>query len=461
MGIPLLFSYLVRKYESSLTRKLSQNEQCDNFFIDYNGLIHKVISSYTEYVDDHIIFHDIFQYTIKLIELIKPTKRIFIAIDGVAPRAKMNQQRMRRFKSSLANNEHFDRNKITPGTSFMYDLSLYLTDKFKEILNVEFIFSDINEKGEGEHKIMNYIRKHIKKLENDINILNGLDCDLVMLTLSVPLKFKLLRETSNNSNYIIFDVNKFKQILQEDIENRLGYSIIQQRFIKDYIVISFLLGNDFLTNLPLLKIKGNGMLILLKCYCKLNKYNREHQYIVNLDNTLNLNLLQKFFHILGQSEIYFMTQQKINIQDEKKNYYLNCFKTNDQNYINKVGKIYIEGIQWVTEYYLNGVKDFKWYYPFYYSIYTSDFNIELFQYKKFNYKKSYTPEEQMVMVLPLKSLSESYQNIIKNNEHIHYMFPDNFQIDNRDLNIPEHARNALIPFVDDKELLKLTKKIKN
>jgi 5'-3' exoribonuclease 1 len=73
--------------------------------------------------------------------MIKPKKIFFMAIDGVAPRAKMNQQRARRFRAGkdrkkklefLAEKtgrafqeisaEHFDTNAITPGTQFMANL---------------------------------------------------------------------------------------------------------------------------------------------------------------------------------------------------------------------------------------------------------------------------------------------------------------------------------------------------
>jgi 5'-3' exoribonuclease 1 len=73
--------------------------------------------------------------------MIKPKKVFFMAIDGVAPRAKMNQQRARRFRAGkdrkkkldfLATKtsrtyeevsaEHFDSNAITPGTQFMANL---------------------------------------------------------------------------------------------------------------------------------------------------------------------------------------------------------------------------------------------------------------------------------------------------------------------------------------------------
>jgi len=160
-----------------------------------------------------------------------------MAVDGVAPRAKMNQQRSRRFRTAkeareiremaerkgekLPDEKAFDSNCITPGmcvppppqsprliaigTVFMAKLSeqlkYFVNKKISEDSNwreCQVILSGHDVPGEGEHKIMEYIRKSRAQPDYNPNVrhcLYGLDADLIMLgLLSHDPHFCLLRE---------------------------------------------------------------------------------------------------------------------------------------------------------------------------------------------------------------------------------------------------------------------------
>lgn len=160
-----------------------------------------------------------------------------MAVDGVAPRAKMNQQRSRRFRTAkearevrekaerkgeqLPDEKAFDSNCITPGmcaqspcllsnliqtgTVFMAKLSeqlkYFVNKKITEDANwreCQVILSGHDVPGEGEHKIMEYIRKSRAQPDYNPNVrhcLYGLDADLIMLgLLSHDPHFCLLRE---------------------------------------------------------------------------------------------------------------------------------------------------------------------------------------------------------------------------------------------------------------------------
>lgn len=167
------------------------------------------------------IFTSIFAYVDHLFGKIKPKKLFFMAVDGVAPRAKMNQQRSRRFRTAkevkevrekaerkgekLPEEKAFDSNCITPGTPFMARLSeqlrYFVNKKISEDSNwqnVTVVLSGHEVPGEGEHKVMEYIRLSRAQPDYDPNVrhcLYGLDADLIMLgLLSHDPHFCLLRE---------------------------------------------------------------------------------------------------------------------------------------------------------------------------------------------------------------------------------------------------------------------------
>ena len=75
--------------------------EVDNFYLDANGILHKAThgdAGETFAGNEEDKFIRMCNYIDTLVQLVRPRRLLYIAIDGVAPRAKMNQQRQRRYR---------------------------------------------------------------------------------------------------------------------------------------------------------------------------------------------------------------------------------------------------------------------------------------------------------------------------------------------------------------------------
>lgn len=209
----------------------------DNLYLDMNGIIHPCTHPEDKPppTTEEAMFHAVFEYVDRIFSIIRPRKLIYMAIDGVAPRAKINQQRSRRFRSAQEmaekkrqaeelrkewskvgtrmtdddkedmEDDPFDSNVITPGTPFMARLATALRNFVAERVqsslawqNLVVVFSDASVPGEGEHKIAEFIRRERTQAGYNPNlkhVMYGLDADLIMLALAThEVNFTILRE---------------------------------------------------------------------------------------------------------------------------------------------------------------------------------------------------------------------------------------------------------------------------
>ncbi|XP_036099817.1 5'-3' exoribonuclease 1 isoform X3 [Molossus molossus] len=285
----------------------------DNLYLDMNGIIHQCSHPNDDDVhfriSDDKIFTDIFHYLEVLFRIIKPRKVFFMAVDGVAPRAKMNQQRGRRFRSAkeaedkikkaiekgetLPTEARFDSNCITPGTEFMARLHEHLkyfvnmkisTDKSWQ--GVTIYFSGHETPGEGEHKIMEFIRSEKAKPDHDPNTrhcLYGLDADLIMLGLtSHEAHFSLLREevrfggkktqrvcAPEETTFHLLHLSLMREYIDYEfsvLKDKIPFKYDIERIIDDWILMGFLVGNDFIPHLPHLHINHDALPLLYGTY---------------------------------------------------------------------------------------------------------------------------------------------------------------------------------------------------
>ncbi|KAL9606629.1 MAG: hypothetical protein Q9179_000215 [Wetmoreana sp. 5 TL-2023] len=365
MGVPALFRWLSRKYPKIIspvieeqpinvngqeipvdtTKPNPNGEEFDNLYLDMNGIVHPC--SHPEDrpppANEEEMMLAIFEYTNRVVNMVRPRKLLLIAVDGVAPRAKMNQQRSRRFRSAqeakekdedkeellkmlkaqnggivaedaaeMMQKKTWDSNAITPGTPFMDILAASLRYWCAYKINTDpawakmkVIISDATVPGEGEHKIMEFIRSQRSSPQHDPNtrhVIYGLDADLIMLGLAThEPHFRVLRED------VFFQESKARtcricgqkghiaeackgeakpkegefgekdkalaqkpfiwlhvSILREYLEAELyvpqqPFRFDLERALDDWVFMCFFVGNDFLPHLPSLDIRDNGI----------------------------------------------------------------------------------------------------------------------------------------------------------------------------------------------------------
>ncbi|CAL1361756.1 unnamed protein product [Linum trigynum] len=396
MGIPSFYRWLVERYPRSVADVVEETPliesdrpvpvdvslpnpngyEFDNLYLDMNGIIHPCFhpeglpppSDYDE------VFQAVFMYIDRVFSIVRPRQLLYLAIDGVAPRAKMNQQRSRRFKTAkevedeaslkaesheLGENElpvegqskKLDSNVITPGTEFMELLSSALRYYINLRMNeeegwkgIKVILSDASVPGEGEHKIMSYIRlqRNLPGFNpNTRHCLYGLDADLIMLALaSHEIHFSVLREevrkitSRDNGTKSGHDLGSFltkSGISQQSpaFLDNLAHFISERKFqflhvwilreylmydlripdstsdtdlerlIDDFVFMCLLVGNDFLPHIPSLAISEGAIDLLLMLYKK--EFVRMGGYLTD-SFKINFKRMEHFIQAVGSYE---------------------------------------------------------------------------------------------------------------------------------------------------------------
>ena len=448
MGIPHYFHVITKNYPGVI--HLTKPVECNHYFLDFNGLIHhsahEVLNKYkaqevdlTENFDKDLfekdMLEDCWKYLNECISKSEPTSMVHICIDGVAPIAKMNQQRKRRFLSVFqaelkCEKRIWDTNAISPGTQFMLKLKSFVSSKIRDTRSKCIYFlSGADDPGEGEHKIM----ARIASLRQDESVfIYGLDADLIMLSLlSHHPRIYLMREPQHSGNqinihkdstengFIYLDIHALRVALIQELHmtykwplnaecRQDPYSKSAKDCIETYIVLCFLLGNDFLPHIPCLSLKKNGHDRILKAAADAwNIYNtpcvednKIHtafllhvvEYLQKDESTLTLQMNEEYFkkQPFASEEaatdpsfcypiqaihkdplagiIRNLPSQSIQLH-WRSMYYKHMFhsKLNNSAIIVDSARSYIHGIYWTYAYYKRLPKNPKWYYPYGYS----------------------------------------------------------------------------------------------
>ena len=436
MGIPRFYRFITEQFpavsehtsfKQGFSLPNAPQAKVDNLYLDANGIIHNCAHDVyfgkpekprlsrgpsrslgrqeptakpTPAQIEYKLFQSISSYIDQLLKFVRPKKLFLIAIDGPAPLAKQAQQRQRRYKAADEKTDEelatFDSTAITPGTNFMYKLGKYLCFYIRKMISTDpawkditVIFSGANVAGEGEHKIVQYIREQ-KDNKNLVHCMYGLDADLFMLSLSTHCpKFYLLREDQFNTvwNDTLFykvDVG----LLRKELFNYWGsLGGEEKRLIDDFIFVCFLVGNDFLHALPCC----HDLVESINFIMDLRKETLGSSYITGNGTAFNLNNLTVLLAHLASTETQAISaqychqnfpnitlnsslqdpqhpDQGIDLEKYRGLYYKKAgVDHKDQHAVWSYCKQYIQGLEWVQYYYHSVPKNWQWYFPYHYS----------------------------------------------------------------------------------------------
>lgn len=493
MGVPRLFKYIQKNFGRSIINIKHGSlikRQIDYLYIDANAILHNTTQRVFAYgsnnhlIDDyeHLtydekitkVFDTFMQNISQIVTTITPTKILFIAIDGVAPLGKQYLQRSRRFVSGMRSKTEikdgkvsFDSNCISPGSEFMHNLVQYMNYAIRRDISTKMewrkfavIFSPPTVYGEGEHKILNYIRSlpTIEQREST-HCMYGPDGDLIMLTLAANIpNISLLRE------------NQF----EEGYSHLLNMGEIARNFeitISDFIFIGFFVGNDFLPKVRMFLYLEDGLDLMLKIY-------RGSE--ITEDNIVMFEGLKTFIKRVAQDEYRYIGDQVhktqydkrfinttllnsinnkgiLDIHKYKRAYYSKFLYDPTESAIRGLCKEYIRGLLWVYNYYMFKIPSWNYYYPERYAPLLQDVVLYLdsIDEKEFKELNTFTlgepliPFVQLLSILPPTSvniLPPALRPLLSDNSPLSKYLPNVIKIDYEGVTA-EHMGVPQIPYI--------------
>ena len=407
---------------------------------------------------------------------------------------------------------------------------------------LKIIYSDSSIPGEGEHKVLDFIRSQRNSEGYDPNLshwIYGADADLIMLGLSTheprfyiirevfvpPHKrrwafcqitghdlndceaYKRLAATSQDSkpleNPVLFQyikIHTLREYLGLELEVKDDVHNDVEKKIDDFIFLCFFVGNDFLPHLPSFRIRNGAIDLILSIYkhylpkmsgyltnnCKLNMSNiqfllseiskveedlgQDHQAVnVNSRHEQRGNRQNREDDTPKiEDEVRAFKDKSVSIRgDWRLSYYQNKFhveKDDMDDFLAKISKAYLEGINWVYSYYYTGCPSWEWFYPYHYSPLAVDLARHVKPSYEFSKGKPYNPMEQLMSVLPKQSshaLPACLRPLLSNPQSdLIDFYPINFSLDLNGFKQAWMGVN-LLPIVNENRLLSIVREKEN
>jgi len=506
MGVPGFFAWLLRNKKKLGTKNLiksSIESKIKYLMLDTNCLLHPCVNNILEKYKTGLlelnpnlpirsqlesnIWALIENYIENMVQIVKP-EVLYVGIDGVAPIGKILQQRQRRYRYLYDKSIKLNQNskthvsiqsngielpnipissiELTPGTDYMeriHELMIKFMEKLEKT-GIKTIYSSYHEEGEGEHKILQYIKTKLEP--TDSIIIYGLDADLLFLALGIGVERDLyiMRETQVFNNKEV-DLDEYPEYNYVEIKEL--HKLISKLDIStpDFIVLCYMIGNDFLPGMLTLDVKKGGLDKIFEAFhkvlekSKINLINENEDGIItnklvikkteteyDLNHELLINILKELVwtekHIwkninrdkfINQRELSLdeIEARKLKAEEERKDsilkfisglsdnndcltkiefssskeyysYYLGieCLDI-ESNIISKMVSDYITGLYWCVNYYLVKCKSWSWGYNFMVAPLLSDI-IKYYPKKiKLNTTvRELKPVEQLILAIP-------------------------------------------------------------
>lgn len=529
MGVPRLFPWLVTTFPSAV-KHFQEGEvvtEVDNLYLDANGILHSAFQVAFNYggarrpvdpyaalsYDERIVkgFQIFFETVVRLTRMVVPTRLLYIAIDGPAPLAKQSQQRQRRMLAAIASSsmaEGFNSNVITPGTRFELELTKFIHYAIRKTISsdprwrkIEVIFSPPIVPGEGEHIIMDHIRR-MPDAETQSHCIFGPDGDLIMLCLATHLpRIFLFREDQYQPGfYDLLNMGMVRERLAQDLGQISGIRTKRRTLndvSNDFILLGFFVGNDFLPRIRMFIYLEQGLELMIATYNNisgggmdnfLTRWNRtlsrtevnlagftrfveelarrEHQYILDqasippVDPRFRNETLLR--HVHERPGTFAKPVYNLNMPAYRIDYYAKAgVDAKVESQVRGMCLQYIRSVVWVYQYYVTGLPSWTDYYPYHYAPLMVDLASTLreltaeqwVELTTFDKGEASLPFVQLLCVLPPKSsslLPGPFRKLFTdpNSPLVRAgYYPSELKIDYEG-QIKEHMGVVLLPFVD-------------
>jgi len=358
MGIPRFLRTLVSRYPLIMRNLKDKSEmpETDFFYIDLRFIIHEITHGDRENILFLIknksftkIYEELCMALEELIDIVHPKQFVMIADDGVCPLAKLTEVNKRIILGSepkginsfllsigIESNEIniFDKDLISSGTKFMWDLEEYVlnfiknkqkTDIYWQTLDI--VYSGGNVEGEGEHKIASHIRQYQKSekyKEQTRYCIYSNDGDMILLSLLVhEPNIIILQEdniSSNEDKVYKHEFDKDKMFIENNqlimisvlreylnIEfykyftevEELNFEYNIDKIFDDFVLLCLFFGNDFVPGIINIDSEGRIFEYLLIAYKK--SLPKCDDYFVK-NTIINYDNLKEYFIELSKFE---------------------------------------------------------------------------------------------------------------------------------------------------------------